>query len=119
MENKNYAIIDSNTNICKNIVVWDGVSNWHPGNGLIVQLHDGIINTGDVVEFVNGSFQKAVVQPDPPGPSPEDLQKELDAQALRTLLDNQIAASPDLKAQQDKISAQAVDVQPSAQEVKL
>jgi len=30
MENKRYAVINNYTNICENIVVWNGQNNWHP-----------------------------------------------------------------------------------------
>lgn len=40
---KNWAIISQETNIVLNTIVWDGVSEYNPGNNLsLIQLPEGI-----------------------------------------------------------------------------
>jgi len=36
----NWAVIDSNTNIVVNVVLWDGVSTWSPPEGCIAIQSD-------------------------------------------------------------------------------
>ena len=41
---QNYAIVNTSTNLVVNVSLWDGVSEWSPGPGLItVQDDDAII----------------------------------------------------------------------------
>lgn len=52
----NYSIINNSTNICENIAIWDGESNWSPGEGFTARLIAGC-KIGDEVEEVNGQWQ--------------------------------------------------------------
>lgn len=51
-----YAIIDDNTNICENTILWDGESNWSPGTGKTARIIENC-GIGNEVEEVNGVWQ--------------------------------------------------------------
>lgn len=53
---QNYAVINEETNICANVIVWDGQSSYSI-DGHIVVLQNSI-NIGDECEQVNGVWQK-------------------------------------------------------------
>ena len=40
-----------------NIILWDGVSEWNPGNGLTFEPHQDGINIGDI-KNEDGTFTK-------------------------------------------------------------
>ena len=42
-----YAIIDKNTNVVVNMAVWDGVSEWHPGDDYFF-IQSDTASIGDV-----------------------------------------------------------------------
>jgi hypothetical protein len=52
-----YAIIDSSTNVCDNMCVWDGVTPWEPPpNHYIVLNDDGAGNIGDFYDQTTGTW---------------------------------------------------------------
>lgn len=65
-----YNLINTQTNICVNTIIWDGVSEYDPGNNFVLQLSNGSINTGDTVQIVNGAYQTTVIPPVIPTPTP-------------------------------------------------
>lgn len=54
-----YAIINEQTKICINVVIWDGKSNWRPPAGTFL-IQSDTISVGDTVIQVNGEW---VAQP--------------------------------------------------------
>jgi hypothetical protein len=59
-----YAVIDSQTNICENIVLWDGVTEWTPPEGCYIKDVTGIY-AGIGWSFVNGEWIAPTPQPEP------------------------------------------------------
>lgn len=68
-----YNCINTQTNICVDNIVWDGQSEYNPGDNLILQLSDNTINIGDTVALVSGVYKTTVVPPVIPTPTPSDL----------------------------------------------
>lgn len=66
----NYVVIDSIQNKCVNIILWDGVSTYNPGNNLILQISDNTIQIGDTVQLIDGKYVFVSQQA---SPSPVDL----------------------------------------------
>jgi hypothetical protein len=52
---KTYAVIDSETNLVKNAVLWDGKSSWSPPSGTYTQPLDGT-EAGIGWKFEAGNF---------------------------------------------------------------
>ena len=52
-----YAVINTSTGGCENVVVWDGQSPWGPPEGTVAQQSD-TLSIGDECEFINGLWQK-------------------------------------------------------------
>lgn len=109
MPNYTHALIDKTQGACVNLVIWDGIAEWNPGDNFVPIINDGTLNVGDLVDLVNGEYVRSPrnpIIPDPviPDPTPEQLQSQLDAQALRSILDKEISETPELSAQQDSIN---------------
>ena len=74
-----HAVIDSATNICVNIVVWDGSPKWSPPDGHFTSP----LSDGDTVGIGWGWDGNALTVPPPTLPAPPpDLIEEL-RQALK------------------------------------
>lgn len=54
-EVKNYAVIDQNSLLVVNVAAWDGVADWHPGQGFLVIQND-TVQIGATYNPVDGSF---------------------------------------------------------------
>jgi hypothetical protein len=65
-----YAVINNTTNVCVNVVAWDGVSNWlPPAETYLVELGDTDIG-GIGVEY-DPAAQAWIIPPEPePEPEP-------------------------------------------------
>ncbi len=52
---KTYAVINEQTNIVENVILWDGESSWQPPAGTYVQSLEGC-EAGIGWKFENGAF---------------------------------------------------------------
>ncbi len=55
--NENYAIINESNGKCINVALWDGVSQWNPGEGLVAVRSDEI-KIDDDCQLVDGVWSK-------------------------------------------------------------
>ena len=53
---KKYAVIDKETLIVENVVLWDGVTNWNPGNQYLLIEVEGINPMGSGMKYEDGNF---------------------------------------------------------------
>lgn len=61
---QNYAVIDENTLICVNVIVWDGETTWSPPLGTFAQVIEGV-GIGDEVELVGDVYVKVEDEEEP------------------------------------------------------
>lgn len=57
----NYAVINSETNIVENVIIWDGQALWAPPEGCYTKPIDGS-NAGIGWSYIDGQFFAPVVQ---------------------------------------------------------
>lgn len=54
-----YAIINTETMLCVNTIVWDGLSSWIPTDGHVA-ISDESANIGDCYFIVDGKYEKNI-----------------------------------------------------------
>lgn len=74
-----YATVNVATGIVENMSLWDGVSEWSPGDGYIAVLADGIDNVTMGWSYSDGLFSPPPVIPPTPA---EILQANQNAQSM-------------------------------------
>ena len=57
-----YAVINSQTNVVENTIVWDGIAPWTPPDGYYVQELIGDSGAGIGWSFVDNQFVPPVIE---------------------------------------------------------